>query len=161
RGLRTRLTFDPALNVAPIWSPDGTRIVFSSNRRGNMNLYQKASSGAGSDEAVLKSDVYGVPYSWSRDGRYLLYTSGDPGSATDLWVLPWFGEKKPFPFLQTRFAETRAKFSPDGRWVAYTSNESGRNEVYVTLFPKADGKWQVSTGGGTSARWRQDGRELF
>lgn len=101
--------------------------------------------------------------SWSADGRFILYHIGNAASQTgnDLWVLPTFGDRKPRPLLQTPFNETQGQFSPDGRWVAYLSNESGRGEVYVVPFPEAGGKWQISTAGGVQPRWRRDGKELF
>ena len=101
------------------------------------------------------------PEDWSSDGRFLLYFQNDPKTGYDLWVLPLFGERKPFPFVNTSFIERNGQFSPDGRWVAYESNESGRNEIYVQAFPGPGGKWQVSTGGGIEPRWRRDGKELF
>jgi Tol biopolymer transport system component len=158
RGLRTRFTFDPANEIRPIWSPDGTNIVFSSNRRGANDLYQKPSNGVGGEEILLQTEEGEQTQSWSTDGRYLLYYSGNP---PDVWVLPLFGDRKPFPYLQTPAGEVGAKLSPDGRWVAYSSNEAGRQEIYIASFPKADGKWQVSTAGGSFSRWRRDGSELF
>jgi Tol biopolymer transport system component len=160
RGTPTRLTFDPANDVYPAWSPDGSRIVFSSNRDGAANLYQKPSSGAGDDELLFKSDDAKLPTDWSPDGRYILYQDFSQKDF-DLWVLPLFEERKPALFLQTDFAELYGRFSPDGRWITYVSGESGRREVYVRSFPDAGGKWQISNGGGAQPHWRRDGRELF
>jgi serine/threonine protein kinase len=162
RGIRTRLTADPANELAPIWSPDGATVVFDSNRRKNADLYQKAISGFEAERVLLQSDQTERAWSWSRDGRYLLYSVGDlPPANVDLWALPFFGDRRPFPVLSTAFAESRAKFSPDGHWIAYSSNDSNRPEVYVTAFPKADRKWRVSTDGGDWSRWRQDGKGIF
>jgi Tol biopolymer transport system component len=161
RGVTSRFTFGAAANIGPVWSPDGSWIVFSSNRKGTGNLYQKASSGAGSDELLLESSLQKVPIDWSPDGRFLLYMQVDPKTGLDLWVLPLFGERKPFPFVNTSFDERNGKFSPDGRQVAYQCDESGRFEVYVQPFPGPGGKSQVSTGGGIEPRWRRDGKELF
>ena len=146
RGLRTRFTFGPADELGPIWSPDGSRIVFNSRRKGHLDLYQKASSGAGTEEVLLEDNLDKYPTSWSPDGRFILYSSFGGPTGNDLFVLPLSGDRKPFPFLQTQFNEAFGQFSPDGRWVAYASNESGRNEVYVAPFPGPGGKWQVSTG---------------
>jgi dipeptidyl aminopeptidase/acylaminoacyl peptidase len=161
RGVASRFTFDPAIDDHPIWSPDGSRIVFSSWRKGSLNLYQKPSSGAGSEELLLESSLINLPFDWSPDGRFLLYASIDPKTGPDIWVLPLFGERKPFPFVARSFSVGDCQFSPDGRWVAYQSNESGRYEICVQPFPGPGGKWQVSTGGGIEPRWRRDGKELF
>lgn len=164
RRLRTRFTFDPSDDVVSMWSPDGGRIVFNSARSGRADLYQKPSSGSRADELFLEDGNFGkFPYGWSPDGRFFLYASAPstPGTGNDLYALPLFGDRKPVVFLQTRFNEAWARFSPDGRWVAYHSDESGRGEVYATSFPKAEGKWQISTAGGNLARWRRDGREIF
>jgi Tol biopolymer transport system component/tRNA A-37 threonylcarbamoyl transferase component Bud32 len=177
RGVRTRFTFDPAVDSSPIWSPDGTRIVFYSTRRGHADLYIKDASGAGSEELVFESDALKSPTDWSRDDRYIAFTSLDLKGKTgrDIWILPLFGDRKPFPFLQTQFDETGAMFSPDGRWLAYTSNESGKSEVYIAPFtggptgvhgpdPRAaapGGKWQVSQGGGNQPEWSRDGENIF
>ena len=163
---RTKLTFDPQKTVGRgVWSPDGARVVFAAARNGksNLDLFQKASSGAGGEEPILQDGINKIPLSWSSDGRFLLYVAapGSPTTGNDLWVLPLFGDRKPFPFLQTRFAEYPAQFSPDGRSVAYVSNESGRGEVYVAAFPGANGKRQISTAGGNFPRWRRDGKEIF
>jgi Tol biopolymer transport system component len=161
RGAESRLTFDPADDSLPVWSRDGNRIVWASNRTGTHQLYQKLASGVGQDELLLQSDVPLLPSSWSADGKFLLYARTDPKSSDDVWVLPLEGDRKPFPFLQTPFWETEAQFSPDGRWIAYRTNESGRSEVYVQTFPASGGRWQVSTNGGHHPQWRSDGKELF
>ena len=126
-----------------------------------MDLYQKLASGAGQDEVLLKSDVPMQASDWSRDGRFILYATNDPKTNWDLWVLPMTGDRKPIPFLQTGFSEREARFSPDARWIAYTSDESGRDEVYVQSFPASGGKWQISTTSGSQPQWRHDGKELF
>jgi Tol biopolymer transport system component len=161
RGVLNRFTFDAARDYSQIWSPDGNRIVFASTRKVNDNIYQKASSGAGSDELLLESPLPKFPMDWSPDGRFLLYRQLDPKTGADLWVFPLFGEHKAFPFANTNFNEDSGQFSPDGRWIAYQSNESGRFEIYVQPFPGPGGKWQVSTGGGIEARWCRNGKELF
>lgn len=161
RATLTRFTFDPAIEVAPIWSPDGSRIVFCSDRDGPMNLYQRAASGAGNEEALLKTDNNKGSTDWSADGRFILYQEQSQKTDFDLWVLPSSGGQKPFPYLQTAFAEQQGRFSPDGKLVAYASNESGTWQVYVQSFPASGGKWQVSTNGGAQPQWRRDGKELF
>jgi Tol biopolymer transport system component len=164
RGLRTRFTFDPADEFTSVWSPDGSRVVFNSRRKGHLDLFQKASSGAGTEEVLLEDNVDKYPESWSPDGRFILYATGGSTTSTtgsDLFVLPLSGDRKPFPFLNTQFNEGQGQFSPDGRWIAYRSDESGRGEVYVAPFPGAGGKWQISTGGGIYPRWRRDGTEIL
>ena len=161
RGLRTRFTVDPADERSPVWSPDGSRIVFSSKRKGHFDLYQRSFRGVGNDELLLESDLEKHPNSWSPDGQFLLYLSVDPKTKADLWVLPLGGDRKPFPFLQTEFNEFNGQFSPDGRWIAYTSDESGGNQIYVAPFPGPGAKQQISTSGGRQPRWRGDGKEIF
>jgi Tol biopolymer transport system component len=160
----SRFTFDPSDDVEGIWSPDGARVVFASNRKGAFDLYQKPANGEGSEEVLLQSAGNKIPNSWSPDGRFILYVSAQNNG--DLMVLPITdnqkpGDRKPFPFLSTRFSVAQGAFSPDGKWVTYQSNESGRFEVFVRPFPGPGGQWQVSTDGGTSPRWRADGKELY
>ena len=155
----TRFTTDPADERAEIWSPDGKQVVFASDRTGTMNLYRKTADGLGKEELLLESNEFKFPNSWSPDGRFILYESRQ--SSGDLMVLPLYGERKPFPFLNTPFKEEMGTFSPDGKWVAYDSDESGRFEVYVRPLPGPGVAWQVSTDGGNSPRWRADGRELY
>jgi eukaryotic-like serine/threonine-protein kinase len=161
RGTAARFTFEQTNDFAPIWSPDGNRIVFGSLRDGAPNLYQKVSSSAGNEEPLLKSFIPKLPQDWSADGRFIVYGVVDPKTSWDLWVLPLDDISKAAPFLQTDYDERQAQFSPNGLWVAYVSNESGKNEVYVRPFPLAPGKWQLSTGGGEQPRWRRDSKELF
>jgi eukaryotic-like serine/threonine-protein kinase len=162
RRVRTRLTFAGGDDFASTWSPDGTRVAFSSQRSGSGDLYAKVASGTGADELLSSSKIFKVPNSWSPDGRYLAYIAfqGAPGSKADLWLLS-LADRKPSPLLRTEFDEVAAAFSPDGRWLAYASNESGRFEIYVQPFPGPGGKWQVSTAGGLHPRWRRDEKELF
>jgi len=157
-----RFTFDTAIDNYPIWSPDGSRIVWCSDREGIYQLYQKAASGAGQDTLVLKSDYYKFPTNWSRDGRYIIYREINPKTKFDVWVLPVgpeAGAQKPFPFLDTEANEAAAVLSPDERWMAYCSDESGQYEVYVQSFPEHGSKRQISTGGGIGPRWTS--KELF
>ena len=156
----SRFTFDGAPDAYPIWSPDGRRVVFSSNR-GILDLYEKKASGGGTEELLLATPEFKVPTDWSLDGRFLLYRRDAPNHSFDIWALPMDGNRKPFPVIQTDFDERDGQFSPDGRWVAYESNESGRFEIYVQPFPGPGGKWQMSTNGGAQVRWRRDGKELF
>ena len=168
----SRFTFDAATDDISIWSPDGTRIVFTSTRTGGGDLYQKPSSGEGAEDRFVESDEVKTPSNWSADGRFLLYHSTDPQTSSDLWVAPVAGGiragegSSPFVFLKTPAREVWGAFSPDGRWIAYMSNESGRPEIYVRPFAPpgstASGAlWQVSTAGGIHPVWRPDGRELY
>ena len=160
-GNAARFTFDPENDSFPIWSPDGKRIVWASTRAGGFNLYQKAASGAGQDELLLKSEHDAIPNDWSSDGRLILYSGPDPKTRFDVRVLPLSGDRTPFSFSPTAAGESAGKLSPDGRWIAYTSSESGSSEVYVQSFPSGGGKRQVSTNGGVGPQWRGDGKELF
>jgi Tol biopolymer transport system component len=173
RGGTTRFTFDPAIDYRPLWSPDGAQIVFWSNRNNGGDVYTKASIGVGLEQPLIGSPMLGVPYSWSADGQFLLYGDGaprdvfamaisgatsHPAAHSDQGIQP---DRKPIGVATSPFDERMGQFSPDGRWVAYHSNESGRYEIYVVPFPAGGGKWQISTGGGISPRWRTDGKELF
>jgi eukaryotic-like serine/threonine-protein kinase len=164
RGIPTRFTADPADEFSSVWSPDGSQIIFSSRRKGHFDLYQKASSGAGTVQDVLVDDRDKWPMSWSSDGRFLLYSTGtlSAGIRPHLWALPLAGDRKPFPVVDdAQFNQFPGRLSPDGRWIVYGSTESGQSEIYVTSFPGTTGKWRVSTAGGSWPRWRRDGKEIF
>jgi eukaryotic-like serine/threonine-protein kinase len=162
RGIRTRFTFDPINEQFPIWTDDGRSIVYSKSKEGVETLVMKSSIGAGVEEILTQSNRLMIPNSWSPDGKYLAYfTAGDPQTGFDSWILPIENGKDPYPFLQTQFNEGGPVFSPDGKWIAYASNESGRSEVYVRPFPEPGGKWQISTDGGSRPSWMNDGREII
>jgi Tol biopolymer transport system component len=157
----TRLTFDPATDIAPIWSLDDSRIVFSTSRKNPGDLYVKDSAGTANEEPLVVSGAFKVSEDWSADGRVLLFQVIDARTrgGWDLWTYS-IADRKATPFLQTPFNEILPKFSPDGRWISYTSNESGRDEVYVAPFPGPGGKWQISTEGGRGSLWTRGGREI-
>ena len=181
RAVMTRLTFDPKNDRDPVWSPDGRQIAFSSDRSGVVQIYRKDAGGGGQEEQLTEGPNPKFVSDWSRDGRYLLYLESAPKTQDDLWALPLEapggssgpGARKPILVLQTPFRERHAVFSPDGKWIAYTSDESGQDEVYVMAFAGAPasgggagtkvpgGKWQISNQGGTRPKWRGDGKELF
>lgn len=164
RGTTSRLTFDPHGDGTPLWSPDGARIVFGSNRAGTgvVDLYEKAASGAGDEQILLKAASAKFATSWSRDGQFILFENWLPQAKGGVWLLSMSGNHEAKPLLQsTAFNQGQGQFSPDGHFVAYTSDESGRVEVYVQRFPLSSEKWQISTGGGLQPLWRGDGKELF
>jgi eukaryotic-like serine/threonine-protein kinase len=161
RGVPLRFTFNVAEDDDPTWSSDGNSVFFQSNRDGFVGLYQKVSTGAGNEQLLAQTDGVSEGIDCSGDGRFILFVRGGASSGADLWVVPLFGDQKPYPVLQGEFNETLGRFSPDSHWFAYTSNESGRNEVYVQNFPPAGGKWQVSTNGGAQPRWSRDGKQLY
>ena len=164
RGVKTPMTFGSGSgqgNLYPVWSPDGRRIVYTSYRNGKYGLYLKASDGSGSEELLLDAvDRIRFSTDWSPDGKFLTYIEGAQGGWA-IWMLPFDGERKPYLFRKSDFAEREASFSSDGKWAAYCSNESGEYKVYVVPFPGPGGKWQVSPAGGCGPRWRRDGKEIF
>jgi Tol biopolymer transport system component len=157
RGVTRRLTSDPALDANGVWSPDGSRIAFFSARNGG-GIYTKSVTGTEREDVLLES---AGPLDWSPDGRFLLYGEEKPTTGSDLSALPMAGGGTPVPVAQSRFNERDGQFSPDGKWIAYGSDESGRSEIYVQPFPGPGNKTQVSTAGGAQVRWRGDGKELF
>jgi serine/threonine protein kinase len=162
RGTAKRVTLEDEQEIHPLWSRDGRQLVFSIDKRGPPHLFRKTL-----DDARDPEELMGVtgspqrPFGWSADGQELLFADSGPATGPDLWILPMNGERKPHPFLQTRFNEGEASVSRDGKWVAYYSNESGRDEVYVSPFQNSDERWQISNSGGRAPRWRGDGKELF
>jgi Tol biopolymer transport system component len=159
RGVRTRLTFDAADDDSAVWSPDGARLVFRSRRKGRGDLFERTSDGTGTDTEVFADDHNKAPLSWSPNGRFILFASDESGGR--LWVLPLSGGRKAVPFHETPFREAEGQFSPDSDWIAYVSNESGRDEVYVAPFPGPGAKFQISMAGGSQPLWRRDGKEVF
>src|SRR5262249_2145587 len=160
RGSTSRLTSSASSDYAPVWSPDGGKILFGSARPGLADLFEVA-SGGGSAERQGFHDAQGQnPLDWSRDRPVALFGSVSRTTGSDVWCLPLSGEGKPTPLVSTRFEEVDAQISPDGRWFAYSSDESGRAEVYVQSFADASKRYQVSTSGGGRPRWRGDGKEL-
>jgi Tol biopolymer transport system component len=166
RGVSSRFTFERSLELAPLWDGDSRRILFASNRAGVWDIYARAvDRGTGSlddsDHLLLQSGSNKYPQTWSADGRWLIFTSADPETGEDLWMAPADGSAAPRPFVVADFNQREAQLSPDGRWMAYASNESGRFEIYVRPYPTGPGHWKVSIDGGVEPRWRDDGRELF
>ncbi len=164
-GVATRLTLDPADDVDPVWSPDGTRVAFTTFRKGNADIYVKNANNVGAETPLLESASDEIVKDWSKDGRFIAYLSGQEG-APDIYVLPLSegkkpGAEKPFPVVQGKFQKNEPQFSYDGKWLAYTSDETGTFQVTVISFPAGDQKLQVSRAGGGQPRWRKDGKELF
>jgi Tol biopolymer transport system component len=160
RGVPDRFTVDPAFDLAPVWSPDGLRIAYGSNKKGTVDLYVKSTDGTGMED-LLAGDEIGGPSDWSRDGRFIL-AARESGAEADIWAVPVKGDRKPFPVVQTKGSvESNGQFSPDGEWIAFQSNESGRLEIYLQPFPGPGRKTRISSDGGVQARWRDDGKELF
>jgi len=172
RGSQTRLTFGGATHLGPSWSPDGQRVAYARLTGATMatgsSLRSRLANGGGQEEVLVGQDTPGQPVTllwpqWSADGHYLAYM-GQSGPSATIWAMPTSGDKKPFAVVQPPSAQARIfqfRLSPDGRWLAYTSTESGREETYVTHFPSGSGKWQVSQSGGLYPLWRGDGKELY
>ena len=160
RGVKTRFTAKPGTAREPCWSPDGKQLVFSSNRRGHFDLYEKLADGSGKEELLYESEVGEYCQDWSPDGKSLLFMTVS-NTNRDLWTLPLLGDRKPIPYLQTEFTEAGGQYSPDGKWIAYFSDESGANEVYVRSVLPAGGKLLVSPSEGWGPKWRRDGKEIF
>ncbi len=161
RGTASRLTFDPANDFFPVWSPDGSRVAYSCTAAGHADILVKDANGTGEPVAVWTSDVSKYPTSWSPDGRTLLCQQTDPKTGIDVWAAPMTGDGKPYPVVQSPGRDILPAFSPDGRWVAYSSDESQAMQVYVRPFPKGDGRWQVSIDTGREAQWSRDGKWIY
>ena len=162
RGSDTRLTLDATQhNSMPVWSSDGSRIVFASHRNNKWGLYQTLSTRSGTQELLHESDLPAVPMSWSSDGKYLVFWVQDPITAGDIWVYT-FADKKASKLIATKSNETHPQISPDGKWIAYTDNsKDNKNEIYVQPFPAGTDRYQISNDGGGWPRWRGDSKELF
>jgi Tol biopolymer transport system component/serine/threonine protein kinase len=156
-----RLTLDPGDDINPVWSHDGTRIAFTTYRKGNADIYVKNANGVGAETPLLESSSNETIEAWSRDGRYIAYLFGGSDNTQDIYALPLFGDKKPFPVVQGPFLKNEPQFSYDGKWLAYVSNESGQFQVYVRSFPDGLQRLPITTAGGGQPRWRPDGRELY
>jgi WD40 repeat protein len=161
RGSTSRLTATIGSDYAPVWSPDGGKILFGSARPGFSDLFEIAAGGGSTERQIFHDGQEKNPLAWSPDGRFALFVSISPTTREDIWILPLDGQRKAAPLVQTRFAEQDAVISPDGRWFAYSSDESGRLEIYVQAFADASKRYQVSASGGGRPRWRGDGKEIF
>ncbi|MGE0591083.1 MAG: TolB family protein [Vicinamibacterales bacterium] len=159
-GARTRLTATPADENWLVWSPDGARVVFNAFAQ-TLDLFESRPTPDAPRRQLLSGATGVWPVSWSPDGQYLLVVTDHPVTGNDIWTLPLDTTREPTPLLQTRAAENWAAFSPDGRWIAFSASITGRSEVYVMRFPDTGRRWAISTGGGSAARWRRDGRELY
>jgi hypothetical protein len=166
RGLPVRLTSGPEIESNPVWSPDSQQVVFRSASRGQVGFRRRRADGTGSDEELLVSPAEKVATAWHDD--FLLYQATDPSTKDDIWLLPLTGDRKPVEVVRTPFNESAASVAPDGRWIAYSSDETGRLEIYLRAFERTSsgdvrlgGKIPVSKDGGTAPRWRRDGKELL
>jgi Tol biopolymer transport system component len=165
KGPMSRLTFAPTQdNSSPIWSPDGSSIAYNSLRDGKRGIYKKPAAGTEAEETLLDpSDGNPTPLSWSPDGKFLVYAKQVKGNGEDIWAIPLAGDHKPFPVVEEKGGQSLPQVSPNGKWMAYISNESGKTELYVKAFPTGEGRWQVTTTGASpySVRWRGDTKELY
>jgi Tol biopolymer transport system component len=159
RGALSQITYEAGVRTS-VWTPDGARLTYESNKGGPANLFWRTLSG-GADERLASNEHIQLPGSWSPDGRVLAFVQRDPTTGRDLWLLPLDGDRKPRPFLNSAFDESAPRFSPDGRWIAYVSNESGTNEVYTAPVAQPAKTQQVSSGGGAEPVWARTGRELY
>jgi Tol biopolymer transport system component len=160
-GDRTRFTSEPTDENWMIWSGDGSRVVLNSFAMDHLDLFEAPAKSIDPRTTLMKDDVAKWPVSWSRDGRFVLYVTNSRTTGNDIWVLPLTGDRQPYPFLRTEASENWAAFSPDGKWVAFSSTDSGSIEVFVSPFPPTGRRWRVSADGGSQARWRRDGSEIF
>ncbi|MGE5325740.1 MAG: protein kinase domain-containing protein [Deltaproteobacteria bacterium] len=161
RGVPSRFTFQGPSDGWPVWSPDGKQIAYESNRGGNLEIFVKAASGVEEEKPLVTEEGESMPTDWSRDGRFLAYQKQSRTTKKfDIWILPMTGDRKTFSFIATEANEFDGVFSPDGRWLAYLSNETGRSEAYVVPFPGRSGKWQVSSGGAEWIFWVNGGKEI-
>ena len=161
REVPSRITFDNAVDTYAAWTADGRNLLFASNRKGVFQIYTKPASGLGEEQLVFPSTMAVAPVDVSADGRFLLFTKTAGANSRDIYALPLTEKAEPVPVLTSPFDEASLRFSPDGHWIAYASNESGRPQIYVRSFPGSERKVQVSTAGGTQPRWRRDGKELY
>jgi Tol biopolymer transport system component len=160
RNARIRFTTGLGTDFSPVWSPNGSRIGFRSGRKETFGIYVRSAEGGGAEETLYSLKEQAGPTDWSRDGRHIVFQQLS-GSQNDIWIIPLSGDKKPYPYLKTQFNEGQARFSPDGRWMAYMSNETGQPEVFVRPFPGPGTGVKVSTAGGHTPVWNPDGKELF
>jgi Tol biopolymer transport system component/predicted Ser/Thr protein kinase len=162
RGTRSRLTFQGAPNFGAIWSPDGKQVAYNSGAGGHYHIYIKPADGSAEAQPLLPSiKVDHVTGDWTSDGKYLVYVQSAEGGKFDIYGVPLQGDRKPFPIISNHFFNVDPAVSPDGKWLAYDADPTGRAEIYVSRFPDGTGKWQVSVDGGTVPRWSRDGKELF
>lgn len=160
-GERTQFTSDPADENWLIWSPDGKNVLLNSFSRDHLSLLESPATGGSHQTSVLESNEGKWPVSWSPDGRFVLYVTNNERTSNDIWVLLRDGSGSPYPYLHTAASENWASFSPDGKWVVFSATESGQPEVFVAPFPVPSKRWRISADGGSQARWRRDGKEIF
>ena len=160
RGVKTKVTSDPRRDVVPAWSPDGRQLAYMSNRTGTFQLYRRDARGDGTEELLTEGPYPKYLTDWTRDGRFLVYYEITTKTKNDLWALPLSGDRKPVPLRTTAATEQHGVVSPDSKWLAYGSDQSGREEVYIQPFPSGSA-WPVTSEGGNRPKWRSDGKELF
>jgi len=162
RGVATRFTFAPASETwSPVWSPDGKWVAYNSNRLGPLDICRKSTAGGDEEPLLESSTLFKLVSGWTPDGGSIIYNQPDPETGWDLWRLPLDGDRKPVPVVRTRFNEYGGAVSPDGHWFTYSSEESGKQEIYVQSYPEPGLKYQVSTAGGTGSGWSKDGKQIL